>query len=141
MLGKLGPYHEIALSCIITLNLWGRHTRIRAGTWLIDAIISIAARHVGASCVLRPPPSAFLRIFFVAACLSTTRFFFRGMAFLQAVRTAECGFCISLIVFLQRCALRSQDFAIFHREYEGLSNKVCPRVFSKCAPLVLPLRV
>ena len=88
MLGKLGPYHEIALSCIITLNLWGRHTRIRAGTWLIDAIISITARHVGASCVLRPPPSAFLRIFFVAACLSTTRFFsWNGLS----PSSAHCG--------------------------------------------------
>ena len=27
-----------------------------------------------------------------------------------------------LIVFLQRCALRSQDFAIFHREYIGFEN-------------------
>ena len=25
-------------------------------------------------------------------------------------------------VFLQRCALRSQDFAIFHREYIGFQN-------------------
>ena len=25
-------------------------------------------------------------------------------------------------VFLQRCALRSQDFAIFHREYIGFEN-------------------
>ena len=28
----------------------------------------------------------------------------------------------SVIVFLQRCALRSQDFAIFHREYVGFEN-------------------
>ena len=27
-----------------------------------------------------------------------------------------------VIVFLQRCALRSQDFAIFHREYIGFEN-------------------
>ena len=28
----------------------------------------------------------------------------------------------SIKVFLQRCALRSQDFAIFHREYIGFEN-------------------
>ena len=47
---------------------------------------------------------------------------FTTLSYLSELFFCFHHFSLFFIVFLQRCAVRSQDFAIFHREYIGFEN-------------------